>query len=98
MHKADASATCGKVTVSVTGKTQHSVHEVRDCAFLTAEILNSICMEGEFKLIACSINFQGSQKLRGLSVKGTQNNAIILAYQPSGNQTRMKYLLHIGLR
>lgn len=97
MQKANATVDIKSVTVTVSGKTQHSPAEVRECAGLVAEVLGILCLNGQHTLIACPINFQGSQKLLGLSVKGVQNNAIVLAYQPSGNGTRMKYLLHTSL-
>jgi DNA-binding PadR family transcriptional regulator len=97
MQKANTTVDVESVTITVSGKTQHSPAEVRECAKLIAEVLGTLCMNGQHTLIACPINFQGSQKVLGLSVKGVQNNAIVLAYQPSGNGTRMKYLLHTSL-
>jgi hypothetical protein len=45
MKKACATVTLNKVTITVSGKTQHSSHEVRECARLTAEVLNSVLRE-----------------------------------------------------
>ena len=89
----DTQAVVGQTVITLTGESIHSNRDAYRCAELVAEALDALDYLGEYRVLASMQRLKGSSHLQGLSTNGVSINAVLLGYQPHGNDSRATYTL-----
>lgn len=89
----DTQAVVDQTLITLTGESIHSNRDAHRCAELVAEALDALGYLGEYRVVASMQRLKGSSHLQGLSTNGVSINAVLLGYQPHGNDSRATYTL-----
>lgn len=95
-NRIDTKVSIDAVTVTIFGESIHSNRDANKCAELLAEVLSALEYKGEYQVVASMQRLKGSSNLQGLSTHGVSINAVMLGYQPNGNDTRATYTLPLA--
>ncbi len=95
-NRIDTKVSIEAVTVTIFGESIHSNRDANKCAELLAEVLSALEYKGEYQVVASMQRLKGSSNLQGLSTHGVSINAVMLGYQPNGNDTRATYTLPLA--